>query len=288
VGKVLMIGTFEALLKELHDDPVIRDHQIECCEDSLTALRQARDDVVDVVITDPASSISADLALASELRAWRPDVKVVALTRYMGPEDVIAALRAHVFACFATPFDTSEIAHMVWAAVRARDWRDGIQVVSGIRNWLTLKVSPRLLTAERVVRFMAEMQSGVPDDERDQLILAFREMLLNAMEHGAGFDEEKTIEVTAARTGRAIVYHLRDPGAGFDRDSLAHAAPSADPAAIMSMALLRAERGMRPGGLGTLIAREIADEISYNERGNEVILIKYLTDAMDREPRRTY
>ncbi len=49
---------------------------------------------------------------------------------------------------------------------------------------------------------------------------AFREMLLNAMEHGAGFDPEKVIEVTAAQTARAIVFHFRDPGNGFDRDEL--------------------------------------------------------------------
>jgi anti-sigma regulatory factor (Ser/Thr protein kinase) len=40
-------------------------------------------------------------------------------------------------------------------------------------------------------------------------------MLVNAMEHGAGFDPGKVIEVTAARTERAIVYHFRDPGSGF-------------------------------------------------------------------------
>ena len=37
---------------------------------------------------------------------------------------------------------------------------------------------------------MTELQSNVLDDdrERDLLLTAFREMLLNAMEHGGGFD----------------------------------------------------------------------------------------------------
>jgi anti-sigma regulatory factor (Ser/Thr protein kinase) len=272
-----MIGRFDSLLDELRRDPALQGHEIDACEDGVTAVRWARERVVDVAITDPATSMGADLSLAAEIRAWRPETKVVALARYVGPDDVIAALRANVFACFAAPFDTREVAHMVRAALEARDWHDGIQVVSGIRNWLTLKVSPRLLTAERLVRFMTEMQCGMDDEERDHLIMAFREMLLNAMEHGAGFDPEKTIEVTAARTDRAIVYHFRDPGAGFDRAALAHATTSTDPADIMATALLRDELGMRPGGLGTLIAREIVDEISYNERGNEVLLIKHLS-----------
>ena len=277
MGRLMLIGRFDALSEELCRDPEFRHHEVERCEDSLTALHRAREHGVDVVVTDPHTSMGADLAVAQEMRLARPETKVIALARFMGPDDVIAALRAHVFACFAAPFETPEIAHMIWAALRARDWTDGIQVVSGIRNWLTLKVSPRLLTAERLVRFMTELQTGMKGNERDQLIMAFREMLLNAMEHGAGFNSESTIEVTAARTERAIVYHFRDPGGGFDRVAVAaHTTQSDDPAAIMSTQLVRAEMGMRPGGLGTLIARAIVDEICYNERGNEVILVKHL------------
>jgi anti-sigma regulatory factor (Ser/Thr protein kinase) len=149
-------------------------------------------------------------------------------------------------------------------------------VVSGLPNWFTLRVSSHLLTAERLVRFMAEYQADLPGDERDLLITAFREMLLNAIEHGSGFDSEKVIEVTAARTGRAIVYHFRDPGSGFDRAGIPHAARSLDPEDILATTLHRAEMGLRPGGLGVLIARQIADELVFNELGNEVLLIKYL------------
>ena len=44
----------------------------------------------------------------------------------------------------------------------------------------------------------------------------------------------------------------------------------------MASAMERAERGLRPGGFGMLIARQVADELVYNERGNEVLLIKHL------------
>ena len=42
------------------------------------------------------------------------------------------------------------------------------------------------------------------------------------------------------------------------------------------MAEVRAEKGLRPGGFGLLITRQIVDEMIYSERGNEVILIKHL------------
>jgi anti-sigma regulatory factor (Ser/Thr protein kinase) len=35
---------------------------------------------------------------------------------------------------------------------------------------------------------------------------------------------------------------------------------------------------MRVGGFGLVIVRAIADELIYNERGNEVTFVKYLSD----------
>ena len=44
------------------------------------------------------------------------------------------------------------------------------------------------------------------------------------MEHGAAFNPEQVVEVTAVRTSRSMVFYVRDPGAGFRRESLTHAA----------------------------------------------------------------
>ena len=38
----------------------------------------------------------------------------------------------------------------------------------------------------------------------------------------------------------------------------------------------RAATGLRPGGFGMLIVRHVVDELVYNERGNEVLMIKHL------------
>ena len=252
-------------------------HQIDVCGGSAEAIKRLREHAVDVVITDPATTVDEDLALVTELRNVRPSVRIIVLAPEASQTDVVDAIRANVFACFTSPFDNSEIASMAETALAAVDWDTGIQVISGLPHWLTLRVSCHLVTAERLVRFMSELQSHVPAD-RDLLLTAFREMLLNAMEHGAGFDPDKVIEVTAARTARAIVYHFRDPGAGFDTSALeAIAAATSQPDAVLATAMRRAEMGLRPGGFGMLIVRNIVDELVYNERGNEVILVKHLS-----------
>jgi anti-sigma regulatory factor (Ser/Thr protein kinase) len=203
-------------------------------------------------------------------------VKIIVLAPAATHGDLMAALRAHVFACFTPPFEPGDIVDMLWSALNAADWQDGLELVSGLPHWFTLRVSCHLLTAERLVRFMTEHLSSLPAEERDLLIAAFRELLLNAMEHGAGFDNGKVVEVTAARTARAIVYHVRDPGGGFNCQGLAHAAMSPDADEVVATALRRSEMGLRPGGFGMLIARTVADELVYNEFGNEVLLVKHL------------
>ena len=39
---------------------------------------------------------------------------------------------------------------------------------------------------------------------------------------------------------------------------------------------MREEKGLRPGGLGLAITRELVDELIYNEARNEVVFVKYL------------
>jgi anti-sigma regulatory factor (Ser/Thr protein kinase)/CheY-like chemotaxis protein len=277
--RVLVIAGEEAqaaeLVSKIRSTTVLAGTEIVICSGGVEALQQLRQSPFDVLVTDPATPLREDLALVKELSAARPGLKPIVLAPVAVPDDVIAALRAHVFACFSAPFDFGEIADMIASAFQADDWREGIEVLSGEPFWITLRMSCRLLNAERLIQFMREQRKDVPEDDRERLMAAFREMLLNAMEHGAGFDPNKVIEVTAARTARAIVYHFRDPGGGFDRPTLASAQKATSPQEMIDEIQRRAELGLRPGGFGVLIAKAIVDELVYNERGNEVILIKH-------------
>ncbi len=275
MGRALVIGNDGPIWTALCAGS-LRGHAVERCSGDVEALQLVRQHSFDVVLTAAETPISEDLALAEELRAISPELRIIVLAPAATHDDLISALRAHVFAYFTPPFDAGAIADMMRSALNASRWRDDLEVVSALPHWFTLRVSCHLLTADRLVRFLTEHLTVLPEDVRDLVLAGFREMLLNAMEHGAGFDPTKAIEVTAARTGRAIVYHVRDPGAGFDRGALSRAAASPERDENVATAIRRAERGLRPGGFGMLIARQIADELVYNERGNEVLMVKYL------------
>ncbi len=276
MGLVVIVGPERAHTRALQDNSSLRGHELLRCSGSLEAVRTVRVRPVDVLLTDAAMPLEDALAFVDEIKALRSEVRIIVLAPDLTDAEVIRALRAQVFACFTEPFDHAEIAEMIRSALGASDWKDGIEVLSGLPNWLTLRVACRLLTVDRLTRFMTEWRSDLPSSERDLLMTAFRELLLNAMEHGAGFDASKTIQVTAARTARSIVFHFRDPGNGFDPADLQHAAHTNAPEHVVAATLHRAETGLRPGGFGMLIVRGVVDELIYNEQGNEVLMIKHI------------
>jgi anti-sigma regulatory factor (Ser/Thr protein kinase)/ActR/RegA family two-component response regulator len=274
--RILLIGDHDEFKRGLEAAADLAGCEIVSAAGNVGALRCVRARAIDLVITDPDTPVHDDIALLEELRASRPGLKAIILAPAAAPAELIEAIRSHVFACFVAPFDAAEVAGMAKRAIDAVDWRDGITVESGLPNWISLTVSCQHVTAERLIHFMSEYRRDLPEGDRDDLMTAFREMLMNAMEHGAGFDPEKVITVTAIRTDRAIVYYFRDPGAGFTPAELARSALSNtenDPIAHLER---RAEMGLRPGGFGILVAKQVVDELFYSERGNEVVLIKRL------------
>lgn len=277
--RVLFIGADPTMLERVHAEPAVAGMEIECAGGRLEALRHLTERDVDVVVTDPSTSVQEDLAFAAQIRRVRRAARVIVLAEAASQQDVIAALRADVYGCCRVPLDANDLANLVAEAAAVDDWRHGIEVLSGLPHWISLRVSSRRVTAERLVRFMTEYRSDLPDTDRQNLMTAFRELLLNAMEHGAGFDPEKVIEVSAARTARAIVYYFRDPGPGFSHSNLSHAAVGHRDGNPIAHFDQRMALGLRPGGFGILLVRNLVDELVYNERGNEVILVKYTDKA---------
>ena len=131
------------------------------------------------------------------------------------------------------------------------------------------------------MHFLNEM-ADLPDPEKTQVAAAFREMLINAIEHGAGLDPTKEVDIEYVRAHRMVACRITDPGPGFRLEEIPHAAvanPADDP--IRHVAV-REQKGMRPGGFGVLIAQQLVDQIIYGQNGNQVFLIKYLPGAEAR------
>jgi len=274
MSRILMIDPEEHLLEALAASPVLAGHEIVSASGDVDALRRLRVASFDVVVTSPATTVEEDLVLLDEVRLVRPGVRSIVLTGRASRQDVLAALSARVFAVFARPFKPDEVAAMVSGAAASEPGHDGILILSAVPDWVAVRLDCSLLTAERILRYISELRSEVPGTEREGLLLAYREVLLSAIEHGAGRATGKLVDVAAVRTRRAIVFYVKDPGRGFEAPRL--------PAGIAEDGTVLPGLAAQQGLLGDaaayrlLLARTVVDEMFYNEPANEVILIKHV------------
>jgi DNA-binding response OmpR family regulator len=252
------------------------ERRIESAYDGDAGLRLAENAPYDLVLTDLNMPRLDGMTLLERIREVRPETRVVVMTVANTPENIVRAIRERAFSYFSKPFTVNAVTEMVERALSGSDAHDDIQVLSARPQWLGLRLRCKLETAGRIVQYIRELGMDLPPAEQEQVTTAFREILLNAIEHGGGGDPGKRVIITYVRTKRAALYYVRDPGKGFSFDELSHAAVSNPADSPVEHVEVREKLGMRPGGFGILMTRQLVDELIYNEHGNEVLLIKYL------------
>jgi anti-sigma regulatory factor (Ser/Thr protein kinase) len=125
--------------------------------------------------------------------------------------------------------------------------------------------------ADRVEGVIGALETDLPGDVRSAVGVAFRELLLDAMEGDGRFDPNRRVRISYLRARRMLMYRIADAGYGFRAEDLPHdAEPPADAVTPGDGAF---QPLMRPG---LVVARQLADEVLVNEARNEVVLVKYL------------
>jgi CheY-like chemotaxis protein len=114
--------------------------------------------------------------------------------------------------------------------------------------------------------------SGFTQQQIRQLTMAVRELGTNAIEWGHRKKVDEIVTVTYRIDPEKITIVIRDTGPGFNPTGMPHAASQDDPVSHM---MVRETLGLREGGFGIMLARDLVDELQYNEKGNEVRLVKY-------------
>ena len=272
---LLLVDSDPAVHEHLNSLLKREDRTIQDVYDGNEALARLRSSSCDLVVAGAGRNGFDGLKLLRKVRAIRPDAKVI-VTGEQDPGRVVGAIRYHAYSYFHKPLPTVQLAEMVQQALDASSWKDDIRVISARPEWITLDVRCKMDAAERTTHFLREMEADLATQIREDVAAAFRELLMNAIEHGGKSNPRKRVRVSLLRTSRSVIVHIHDPGTGFSLDFLPHAAISNPEDSPIRHVEVRAEQGQRPGGFGILMTRNLTDELLYNERGNAVLFVKYL------------
>ncbi|MEO6334812.1 MAG: ATP-binding protein [Pyrinomonadaceae bacterium] len=105
-------------------------------------------------------------------------------------------------------------------------------------------------------------EQGLGDDFVSAIDLAIRESVANAVKHGNKFAEEKTVDLTLARTDEGFEITVRDYGAGFAIDEIPD---PTDP-----------ENLLKSNGRGILFMRSFMDVVEWSNHEGGGLVVKML------------
>lgn len=251
------------------------DWRLERAQNNASALQLLRAQYFNLLLTGDETSGQQDVELLRDVRRTRPHLRLIILTNDSTPADVIESMKERAFSYFSAPYTDEALTDMLRHATDAPVWDEGIELLSATPEWLGLAARCDLRTADRLVQFIHEF-SDLPEPHRDDVGSAFREMLLNAVEHGGNLDPSQHVVISYIRARDAVICRIKDPGEGFSLEQLRESAMTDLDGDPLQHIELRQAQGKRAGGYGVLLAKSLVDDLIYNEKGNEVMLIKYL------------
>jgi serine/threonine-protein kinase RsbW len=186
----------------------------------------------------------------------------------------------------AKPFSRDELVRAVEHALSkdgppaSSEDSEAIVGSSPITGWIELTASSQLEQFRRLQRFSdALFASRLPQQICEDLKMAVEEVGRNAVEWGNHFDPDKQVHISYCMFDDRVVIKVEDEGEGFKPTTVPD--PTADPVKTMQD---RMDAGKRPGGYGVYLIQRLVDDIVYNEKGNTVLLIKYLPQEDDLAP----
>jgi CheY-like chemotaxis protein/anti-sigma regulatory factor (Ser/Thr protein kinase) len=252
-------------------------HVVSAVGDGPEAIGLLGHNAYDIVLVDIGLPSMSGLEVLGYARALPRPPLVIVMTADDTPATLLESVKRQAFRYVRKPFAPNTIVELIDTAVaKAPAAALSFEVVSARPEWLEIIAPCSLEMAERLQSFVMQLVPDVPEDVRESLAHAFRELLTNAIEWGGKLDPSRKVRISCVRAQRMLLYRIADPGEGFDIDKLRHAAVSNPVDEPFRHIDEREASGLRPGGYGLAMTRSLVDELIYNEARNEVICVKYL------------
>lgn len=236
------------------------------------AIRKARELMPDVMLLDLMLPDIDGFTVCETLKLDRETnlIPIVMVTALHEREHVVHGWQVGANRYVTKPFTLEQLSHAIAEAVA---WREEIER-HGTDGEIHFEFQSDVQYLDDLNHLLSALFLHTPLNEQQvkQLTTALREIGTNAIEWGHQKDVNRVVNMTYRIDKEKVTMTVRDSGPGFNPKSLPHAAGEDDPTRHI---MVREALGLREGGFGLMITRGLVDELTYNDKGNEVTIVKY-------------
>ena len=260
-----VLSTLAEILIELRLKPI-------CAENGLEALNILKTRSIDLMITDLMMPKMNGFELILRTRQLNVNIPIAVISGHGEVRNVVRALSQGAYNFITKPFTIREIENIVKRGLRLREFSLGThRLLEGISNSTEMSIPsyPHLLPSVALYIVRECQWRGIEEETSlGNISICVDELLGNALVHGNDLDETRKIFVTIVFDQEKVTVSIEDQGDGFDHAKIVGEF-------IDNLETLPARRGL-------FIVHYLMDEMSFNEKGNKVTMVKYLHPEINR------
>jgi len=257
--KILIIDDHDDLCSAICAKFTELGHEVTILDNRPEALQQSNLREFDLIITDLDNvDHCCEMNLNGNAPAILPSNMFVE-----NPGEVIKAFKISAANYSRKDFDEAELKQLFDMILDFKaQFIDEVETLQNMREKIEFELPSALSLMHDILDYLMKRTEkvGVCDMESSNLFVALDEAFVNAVKHGNRFNPEKVVRITADVSTKEVSFTVEDEGDGFN------IAEIPDP--------LNPENLFKTSGRGVLLIHNIMDEVTYNERGNRLTMVK--------------
>ncbi len=228
-----------------------------------------KNDSFDAIVMDAAIDMSDDVRMWLKNDPKRSLISLIALYQSDEERTKNRLLQVCEDACLVEPYEMQTLGEMIDVEInRVKAEKKHFRHILSFD--FPAEAKYQQLSADLIET--VTRKSGLSEESRMGLVIAFREAVDNAIRHGSKASKEARVDVAYVLDHEKITVTITDEGAGFDSSMYFESKVSSDAA---SAARARHKEGRR-GGLGIMLMLKSVDKLEYNREGNVAKITKFL------------
>jgi CheY-like chemotaxis protein len=268
--RILIVDNNEELRSTL--EHVLRElgHTVVATGDRDEALSREDLDEFDLIISDLTDDADSGVQLLSELKRKRLLVPVVVSSDEAQQPGIVKAFKMGAANYLRLPYNKDELRNIVEKTLSYKlRFVDDLKVLPHVHEKIDFELPSDLSLMNGVLHYLLERVAklGLIKPERSNLFVALDEAFVNAVKHGNRNDPSKMVRITAELSSSEARFTVEDEGNGFNVQEIPD---PCDPANLF-----------KASGRGVLLIYNIMDEVKYNERGNQLTMVKRPEDSLE-------